>query len=90
MTEQPRGSVARRLQHAINHGNYNPDLLDAGTLSFIVILLAPHYGQRATLTTKLAVSEPKTTNTAPPTPTKPHPTDDVGLPSHTIGRERRG
>ena len=72
--EPPRGSVARRLQHAINHGNYNPDLLDAGCLAFIVILLAPHFGQRATLTTtKLAVSEPKTTNTAPPTPCKPPP-----------------
>ena len=93
-TEQPRGSVARRLQHAITHGNYNPDLLDTATLSFILCLLAPHYGKTAAIAPShhhdkqqqrltLYVKH-RPDNTAPPGIDRPRLTDDGGLLSHTI------
>ena len=94
--EPPRGSVAKRLQHAIRRGDITLNTTPDNITMFLCVLLAPHFGQRASLTQAqhptqpltLWISEPKTTNTAPPGIDRPRLTDDGGLrhrmPSHPV------
>ena len=48
-TEQPRGSAAYRLQHAINHGNITLNTTPDHIAMFIAVLLAPIHGHDAAI-----------------------------------------
>lgn len=87
----PRGSVAKHLQHACRNGDLNPDTIPTSCLTFIAVLLAPIHGHNAAVATshhhdkqqsRLTLYVKDRPDTAPPTPSKPPPTDAGGLLSH--------
>ena len=61
MTEQPRGSVAYRLQHACRNGDLNPDAIPTGCLAFVLTLLAPVHNKTAAIATSHHQHTPRTT-----------------------------